>query len=279
MEFWKMHGAGNDFIIVDNRKRVMENKSQTAIEVCDRHFGVGADGLVLVEDSQAYDIKMDFYNSDGSHATMCGNAIRCFVKYVFDNKILDKAAFIVETGDGPKEATVLNTDEKESVVKVDMGRWDFSAPTVIPSLTDSNGKEYICHQIEVLDRSFELSCVHMGVPHGVILVDEICEEDTKRYGSVLEKHPDFPQGINVNFVKVIDESHIEVDTWERGAGKTLACGTGICSSAIIANFLNKIGKTVEVKASGGILKVTMNSGSVIMEGKAVTICKGTTVHI
>ncbi|NLK71745.1 MAG: diaminopimelate epimerase [Clostridiales bacterium] len=279
MEFWKMHGAGNDFIIVDNRKKVIENKPQTAIEVCDRHFGVGADGLVLVEYSQAYDIKMDFYNSDGSHATMCGNAIRCFVKYVFDNKILDKAAFTVETGDGPKEATVLNTDEKESVVKVNMGRWDFSAPTVIPNITDANGKEYICQQIEVLDKSFELSCVHMGVPHGVILVDEICEEDTIRYGSVLEKHPDFPQGINVNFVKVIDESHIEVDTWERGAGKTLACGTGICSSAIIANFLNKIGKTVEVKAAGGILKVTLNSGSVIMEGKAVTICKGTTVHI
>lgn len=269
IDFAKMQGAGNDFIIVDNRQNDVINKLQMAVKVCDRHFGVGADGFMLVESSHISDIKMAFYNSDGSEATMCGNAIRCFARFVYDEGIIEKNTFDVETGDGIKTVSVLESTEIESMVKVDMGSWEFSSPTL-----NQNSDEIMNQKIKADDNVLEISCVHMGVPHGVIFVDEIDENKTIQYGSVIEKNSIFPQGINVNFTKVIDPKSMYVDTWERGAGKTLACGTGACSAVIIAHRLGKVGQEVAVNVAGGQLKINLMNDKITMEGKAVTICKG-----
>lgn len=274
MDFWKMHGAGNDFIIIDNRDNRINDKSYWAQQLCDRHFGIGADGFMLVEVSSTCDIKMSFYNSDGTLAGMCGNGIRCFSKYVYDQGICNQKKFLVETGDGPKEIVVVDANVKESTVRVNMGSWNFKDLSLSSYDELCMGKEITCY-----DHSFQIYCVHMGVPHSVIFTDEIKEENTVRYGSVIEKMPEFPNGTNVNFVKVLDKNKIIVDTWERGAGKTLACGTGVCSSVIIANKLSKTEKEVYVKVAGGDLKITLlPDDTAVMEGKAVTICKGSIVE-
>ncbi len=275
MEFWKMQGAGNDFIIVDNRDETILDKSHRAVQACDRHFGMGADGFMLVEKSDTHDVKMVYYNSDGSLASMCGNGIRCFSKYVYDQGICTKKSFSVETGDGPKEINILSSEDQESVVCVNMGQWNFSSTAIIHN---SKGQEYICNKIKIEDQYFEISCVYMGVPHCIIFTDEINEQVTAHYGGLIEKHPIFSQGTNVNFVQVIDEANLIVDTWERGAGKTLACGTGVCSAVIMANRFNKTSKEVYVKIAGGELKITLLPNSTaLMEGKAVKICQGTMI--
>lgn len=272
MDFWKMHGAGNDFIITDNRNGQIINNSQTAIAVCDRHLGIGADGFIMVEESKKNDVRMSFYNSDGSEATMCGNGLRCFAKYVHDNQIVGKNKFTVETGDGEKRVEILDSSEKESTVSINMGKWDFSSQTIG---VDTSEKEFIDQDILSEGKTFKISCVHMGVPHGVVFVDEVKAEDTVKYGSSIEKNKLFKKGVNVNFVQIADSENLIVDTWERGAGKTLACGTGVCSSVILANRLKNISTTVNVMVPGGQLKISiLPDASILMTGKAVTICKG-----
>lgn len=270
INFTKMHGAGNDFIIVDNRQFNISNPSELALKACDRHFGVGADGFMLVEPSDNCEIKMNFYNSDGSKATMCGNGLRCFSKFVYDEGIVSKDSFKVETGDGIKQITIIESNQREAIVKVDMGQWTFSLPMI-----NQDSEKVMTKKIAVDNKEIEIACVHMGVPHGVVFVDEIDEKQTVEYGSVIEKDKMFPQGINVNFSKVVNQHCMNVDTWERGAGKTLACGTGVCSSVIVANCLGKIAQDVIVNVAGGQLKITItDDDKVMMEGKAVTICKG-----
>ncbi len=270
IEFTKLHGAGNDFIVVDNRSNKIDNKHQWVVKACDRHFGVGADGFMLVEHSENSNIKMDFYNADGSHSTMCGNGLRCFSKFVYDEGIVRKDVFDVETGDGIKSVSIIESDKNESVIRVDMGKWLFRSPTV-----NHLSEEVMNKKIMVDQEKLEISCVHMGVPHGIVFVDEINEDFTCRYGRKIEKDPFFPQGINVNFVKIINKEHIVVDTWERGAGKTLACGTGSCASVIIGHRLEKVSDEAVVDVAGGQLKIKLYEDYVTMEGKAVRICTGT----
>ena len=267
MEFSKMHGAGNDFIIIDNRNLIIADKVSLVKRACHRHFGIGADGFMFVEKSNISDIKMSFYNSDGSEATMCGNGIRCFAKYVFDKKIVDKKEFAIETGDGIKNITVVKDSPKESIISVGMGTWR--------GYRDKNEKVIDTQNIESEGISFDIHCIHMGVPHGVIFVEHIDENITTKHGQKIEKNRLFPEGINVNFVKVVDPCHLLVDTWERGAGKTLACGTGVCSSAVISNIKRNTEKEVEVKVPGGTLYIKIdNEGTVTMEGSATNICEG-----
>ena len=271
MNFWKMHGAGNDFILVDNRNNIYENKNELAKAVCNRHFGIGADGFMVAEKSDEYDIKMIYYNSDGSDASMCGNGIRCFSKYAHDNKMVDGDTFTVETADGPKIIDIIRIDEKKSIVSVDMGQWQYNSNSVP---VNSSEAEYIDKDITVNDKNFKISCVHMGVPHSVIFVDKINEEQTCKYGAEIEKDKLFPENINVNFVEIVSDNYIKVDTWERGAGKTLACGTGVCSAAIISNRLKGINSKVEVEVAGGKIQIEVKDKKVIMTGEAATICKG-----
>lgn len=273
MNFWKMHGAGNDFIIADNRNMRIKNKKETARAVCDRHFGVGADGFIMAEESENADIRMSYYNSDGSEAAMCGNGLRCFAKYVFDSGIVKKDSFVVETGDGEKCVTIVESSENESMVAVSMGSWDFSP---IKIGVDTSENEYLDKEIISEGKLFKISCVHMGVPHGVIFVDSLDSEIAEKYGPEIEKNKIFKEGINVNFVEIADKENLKVETWERGAGKTLACGTGVCSSAIVANRLKNVSPTVNVKVQGGLLKISvLPEGGVIMTGPAAAICKGT----
>ena len=269
IKFSKLHGAGNDFILVDNRNNCVSDKREWVMKACNRHFGVGADGVMFVEDSKDCDVKMDFWNSDGTHSTMCGNGIRCFAKFVYDNDIVNKESFEVETRDGIKIVRVVDSSEIESTISVDLGNWAFSSPAIDKSLSEIMNKK-----IQAQDREFEISCVYMGVPHGIIYVDKIDEDVTCRYGSIIEKNPLFPEGMNVNFVKIVDKNHIEVDTWERGAGKTLACGTGSCAAVIISHRLGKLDGDVKVDVPGGQLKISLSENKVIMEGKATNICKG-----
>lgn len=273
MQFWKLHGVGNDFVAIDGRIDNIDAEcySDIAKKLCHRHFGIGADGLLVVKNSDNCDVEMVYYNSDGSRANMCGNGLRCFCKYVYDNKIVTKDEFTVYTLDGVKKIK-LNTKEGNILsIKVNMGKPNFN-PKFIP--VDTIKKEFIKESIQVEDKIFEISSVLMGVPHTIVFVEDLNKDDVYKYGPLLEKNNIFPKNTNVNFVKIEDEENISVYTWERGCGYTLGCGTGMTASVIISNLLNKVKNVVNVKSEGGIVKIDI-SDDIYMIGNAVKICEGT----
>ncbi len=272
LKFSKMQGAGNDFVLINGLEQPVDDLSGLAQKLCDRHFGIGADGMMVVNHSEVADIQMIYYNSDGSRGEMCGNGIRCFSKFVFEKGIVTKTSFQVETLSGVKGILLTISEGKVEDVAVDMGPWDFET-VKIP--VDTSKPAFIRETINVEGEALEVSCVLMGVPHAVVFVDEIKEAETVRLGSYIEKMQLFPKKINVNFVKVVNEKNILVDTWERGAGKTLACGTGACASVIIAHRLGHCGADVNVKVPGGELQIYIREDCrVMMEGKAAFICDG-----
>ena len=250
MKFWKLHGIGNDFVAIDGRfdNKDASDYSEYAKAVCHRKFSVGADGLLVVKNSDNCDVEMVYYNADGSRAAMCGNGLRCFVKFVYDNNIVRKEEFSVNTLDGIKKVKINLKGEEIDTIKVNMGNGSFLCED-IPAI--SNNKVFIGENIDVLDKNFEVNAMLMGVPHVVILVDDISIEEVCNYGPLLEKNKNFPKGTNVNFVKIEDNNNIIVSTWERGCGYTLGCGTGMTASAIICNYLGKVNKSVNAKSEGG----------------------------
>ena len=217
MKFWKLHGIGNDFIAIDGRfdSKKESEYSQLAKDVCHRRFSVGADGLLVVKNSESADVEMVYYNSDGSRAAMCGNGLRCFVKFVYDNNIVNKKEFDVDTLDGIKKIKVNTINEKIDSIKVNMGKGSFLCKD-IPAVC--NEKIFINETINILDKEFKISAMLMGVPHAVIFVDELNLDEVHKYGKEIEKNKIFSQGTNVNFVKVEDNNNISVHTWERGCG-------------------------------------------------------------
>ncbi len=249
MEFCKYQGAGNDFVIADNMFLSISAADipELAASVCDRRFGVGADGFVLAEPSDSADVKMNFYNADGSEASMCGNGIRCFAKFVTDHDIIKKAEFSVETGDGIKHIQVLEKTPSVTRVRVDMGT--FSDKRAVESC------------------GFETVAMHLGVPHAVIFADTDAAEgmgalDALAYanGHDIEYSGEFaPARTNVNFVRIVNNETILCSTWERGAGKTLACGTGACSSAVAAHFEKGLSDRLKVIMPGGEVIVTVSA--------------------
>lgn len=273
INFSKMHGAGNDFILCRAEDIDGIEYSYLAKKVCDRHFGIGADGLMVVEGSATSDIKMNYFNSDGSIGEMCGNGIRCFSKFVYEKEIVAKEVFTVETLAGEKEINLnLAEDGKVDKILVDMGIPSLSSKEV-PVLTDK--ENFINENICLEDSTYTLSSILMGVPHTVIFVSELKEEDVCSIGSEIEKLDIYPRNTNVNFAQVVSENYIKVDTWERGAGKTLACGTGVCASVFVANLLDYVGKRVEVSVPGGKLYIYIEEDNrVFMEGTAEFICDG-----
>ena len=272
MKFWKLHGAGNDFVAIKEIDDEFFDYSKFASNVCHRHFGIGADGLLVAQKSQIADIKMMYYNSDGSIAKMCGNGLRCFVRYVYDNRYLSKNSFTVETLAGIFSVEIeLDGLNQIRYIKVKMGEPIFK-PELIPVNTEK--AEFIKEDIKILDKTFNVSTILVGVPHTVIFVDEINKETVLQYGPQIEKHEYFPQKSNVNFVEIIDASHIKVYTWERGCGYTLACGTGICASAFISNYLGKSSNKVMVESEGGIIHIEIDNKCIYMKGEAVKICEG-----
>lgn len=273
MKFWKLQGIGNDFIAIDGRYDNIANDEygNLAKKVCHRRFSVGADGLLVVKNTDIADIEMVYYNSDGSRAAMCGNGIRCFVKFVYDNDIIKKEEFDVYTLDGVKKININFKDEELDTVKVNMGDGSFK-PCDVP--VNTNKEVFINETIHVLDKEFTVSSMLMGVPHTVVFVEDIDMEDINKYGPLIEKHEIFPKNTNVNFVKVIDDSNIVVRTWERGCGYTLGCGTGMTASVVISNYLNKVGKSVNVTSEGGCIKIDLVDNQAYMSGSAQKICEG-----
>lgn len=259
MKFSKMHGAGNDFIMFNGITEKLPDFSELAKKVCDRHFGIGADGILVLEESQVADIKMTYYNADGSKAEMCGNGIRCFAKYAYDNNYISKEEIEVETLAGIIKPKVILTENRVEKVKVNMGS---------PNLKFAN------RNIEVEGIKFTMSHLIMGPPHVVIFVDEVDGIDVKRIGPIIEKDSLFPEGTNVNFCKIKDNNNVEVLTWERGSGQTLACGTGASAVGVIASSLGLTNNKVNIHLLGGVLEIEVVDDIVFLTGPAELICQG-----
>lgn len=271
MKFTKMHGAGNDYIYIDAQKEKIFNPSLLAQKLSDRHFGIGSDGLVLIHPSDKADFRMQMFNSDGSEAEMCGNAIRCVAKYVYDKKLTSKKTIAIETLSGIKFIDLV-FDETGNVTgaAVDMGAPIFE-PKQIP--VDMDGDRIVNRPLEVDGKTYYITCVSMGNPHCAVFLDEIQSLDLNLLGPKFENHKVFPRRVNAEFVKVIDKNNIELRVYERGAGETLACGTGACA-AVVASYINGYtNNEVNVSLKGGILKIKYDN-TVMMTGNAVTVFEG-----
>lgn len=270
MRFTKMHGAGNDFILIKGEDLQGRDPSELAKTMCHRRFGIGADGLMVVLPSTSADVRMEYYNSDGSLAAMCGNGIRCFSKFVHDMKVVTKTDFSVETRAGIKYIQLIKSG-KEIRVKVSMGTPDLMAREV-PAGIDA--PRVWAYPVEANGATYPIYAIRMGVPHTMVLVDALSDELTESAGPVIERNRIFPERTNVNFVQVVSREAMKVDTWERGAGHTLACGTGVCASVWIAHEIGQVDTVVRVETPGGQLMITLDGNEVIMEGGAETICTG-----
>lgn len=261
-----MHGLGNDFIFFENLDNKEMDYSKLAIKLCHRQLGIGADGIIAVLPSGIADLRMRIINADGSEANMCGNAIRCFAKYAYERGLVETKTFRIETFAGIIIPEVMTENNEVVAVKVNMGKPQLER-TAIPMLGDEN--EAIETTISVGETSIKLTSLLMGVPHAMVYVDDLTHIDLERTGRSIEKHPSYPKGTNVNFVQVLSDDRIRVRTWERGAGATLACGTGSCASAV-ASFLNKhTGRKVAVELQYGQLDIEWTEdGIVFMTGPA-----------
>lgn len=273
MKFTKMQGCGNDYVYVNGFEEVIVNIPETAIKISDRHFGVGSDGLVLILPSESSDFRMRMFNADGSEAEMCGNAIRCVGKYVYDNKMIDQTTISIETLAGVKVLALTIVDGLVTYARVDMGEPVLKAQD-IPVLSDL---EPVVGEIIAIDqRAYAMTCVSMGNPHAITFVDEISDDHVHVVGPKLEIHAAFPKKTNVEFVKVIDDETLEMRVWERGSGETLACGTGACAT-LVASVLNGLSKRkAAVNLLGGQLMIEWDekTNHVFMSGPAVTVFNG-----
>lgn len=275
MQFTKMHGAGNDYIYVNCFEETVENPEQTAIRVSDRHFGIGADGLVLICPSEKADFFMDIYNADGSRAKMCGNATRCVAKYVYDNKMTDREEITLETLSGIKVIKMTVENGKAASARVNMGE-PILEGAKIPTKFD--GKTVVSQKLTIENKDYAVTCVSMGNPHCIVYTEApVRTLDLPRIGPNFENHPMFPDRINTEFIRVVSETELDMRVWERGSGETLACGTGACA-AVVASVLNRYcgrGTDVKVNLLGGTLVINWSeNGEVYMTGPAETVCTG-----
>ncbi len=274
MKFTKMHGIGNDYVYVNCLEETIENPSETAIKVSDRHFGIGSDGLILIKPSKVADFEMAMYNADGSRGEMCGNGIRCVAKYVYDKGLTDKTRISIETLAGIKYLDLTIENGKVAFVRVNMGAPELTAEK-IPVLSDT--KEVIRQPLAVDGREYPVTCVSMGNPHCITFMEEdVRELDLTNIGPSFENHEKFPKRINTEFVNVIDRKTLRMRVWERGSGETLACGTGACATAVAAIVNGLTEEEVTVKLSGGDLNIRWDreANLVYMTGPATTVFDG-----
>ena len=270
INFVKMHGAGNDYIYVDGMKQTIPNESEAAKKLSDRHFSVGGDGLIIIKKGTVADYEMVMYNSDGSRGAMCGNGIRYVAKYLFDNGYTDGEEFTVESMGAVKKIKVNTVNGKAVTARVDMGKPILKASDV-PVIT--NGERCINQPITINDREFKMTCVSMGNPHAVMFIDESPKDfDLNHYGKIAEQSTDiFPDRVNAEFAKIVDRSNIEMRVYERGAGETLACGTGSCATAVAAILNGYCDNNVTIHLLGGDLQIEWSgdeNDSIIMTGPA-----------
>jgi len=277
LKFTKMHGLGNDYVYINCMDQsvddLMKDPARTARLISDRHFGIGSDGLVLILPSDIADFKMRMFNSDGSEAEMCGNAIRCVGKYVYDNGFTQKTSLSIETRAGVKHLDMMVKNNKVELVKVDMGEPVLS-PADIPVISDK--PRFISQQVEIGSEVYALTCVSMGNPHAIVYVNDVESFPVDKVGPKLENHFLFPRKINVEFAQVIDRDIVKMRVWERGAGETMACGTGACA-VLVASVLNCLTRRkATIKLLGGDLLVEWNEfeNHVYMTGPAVKVFDG-----
>lgn len=266
LNFTKMHGLGNDFIIIDDREGRLTALPELSKRLCNRRFGIGADQLILVRDSDIADFRMLIYNPDGSEAEMCGNGVRCFARYLLRIGITNKEDLKIET-----KAGIIKTKVREDLVEVDMGEPRFE-PEDIPVRLDAR---VISHPLRVLDEEFSITCVSMGNPHTVIFLRDISAFPVDRFGPVIENHTLFPQRTNVEFARVVSEREIEMRVWERGAGETMACGTGACATLVAAVLNGLTHRRATVHLRGGDLDILWGEDNhIYMTGPAEEVFVG-----
>ncbi len=285
MRFTKMHGAGNDYVYVDGfRDELPPDPSATAIEISNRHTGIGADGLVLICQSDIADAEMRMFNADGSEAEMCGNGIRCVAKYLHDHGIVEKEKIMIATGDGIKTLDVFVEGGKVTSVRVDMGVPKLAA-TEIPTLIEENASQVVNAAIEVDGKQLRVTCVSMGNPHCVIFVDELSidpistsemDDLVLRLGPEIETDPRFPDRTNVEFVTVISPAEVRQRTWERGSGETMACGTGASAVCVAGVLVGRTERRLTCHLLGGTLQLDWDEASnhVFMTGPAQEVFRG-----
>ena len=266
IEFTKMHGLGNDYIYIDitdkQKSDIKENElPKIARFLSNRHFGIGGDGIILIEKSEIADFKMRIFNSDGTEAEMCGNGIRCFAKYIYENGLTKKENLKIETLAGIKEIKLIKNDKnKIEKIEVNMG---------IPKIEEKI-------RLKILNKEFEITNISMGNPHAVIFVDDVEKVDLEKYGPVIENNKYFPNRTNVEFVEILDKNLVKMRVWERGAKETYACGTGACA-VVVAGYINNLNKRkVKVLLKGGELEINWKekTNEIYMTGIATEVFKG-----
>ena len=274
MRFTKMQGAGNDYVYVNCFEQTVENAPELARRISDRHFGVGSDGLILIAPSDVADVQMIMYNADGSRAQMCGNGIRCVGKYAHDRGLTDKTVLTVETLAGIKTLTLhLGPDGQTESVTVDMGE-PVLAPARIPVRAD--GARAVDISVEAAGRTWRATCVSMGNPHAVIFVRDVDSLDLPKIGPEFEHHALFPERTNTEFCQVLPDGALKMRVWERGAGETLACGTGACATLVAANLTERSGRAATLKLRGGDLAISwdVQNNHIFMTGPATFVFDG-----
>lgn len=273
MKFTKMQGLGNDYVYINGFIEKIGNPAELAVKISDRHFGIGSDGLILINPSSVADFEMEMYNADGSRGEMCGNGIRCVAKYVYDYGLIDKTQISVETLSGIKYLVLTVENQKVVQVRVDMGKPELK-PDRIPILAE--GETVINVPIEVDGREYKMTGVSMGNPHVVIYMDDIQHLDIEQIGPKFENHECFPNRINTEFVKVLDRNTVEMRVWERGSGETLACGTGACAVAVACVLGGLTEEKISVRLLGGDLFIEWDreKDTVYMTGPAEVVFDG-----
>lgn len=274
IKFTKMHGIGNDYVYINCFEQGIDNPSELAIKMSPRRFSVGADGVILICPSDVADAKMRMFNLDGSEGKMCGNGIRCVGKFVYDNNIAHKETITVETLSGIKTLKITDKDGFADTITVDMGIAEF-APEKIPAKACC--QSIIDTAITVNEKNYNITAVSMGNPHAVTFCDEIDSLNLKEIGPSFEHHELFPEQVNTEFIRVIDDKTLQMRVWERGSGETFACGTGACAAAVAAvvNGYCKHNVEITVHLVGGDLFITYTEdGRVFMRGPATTVFDG-----
>lgn len=276
LTFSKMHGIGNDYIYINCFQETVTDPEKLSIFMSNVRFGVGSDGLVLILPSEVADFRMRIFNADGSEAMMCGNATRCVGKYVYEHGMTDKTEVSLETNSGIKYLTlyVNEATNKVDAVKVDMGK-AILKPAEIPVADD--GDRFIAKPVVVDGVSYDMTCVSMGNPHAVVFLPEIDSLDLEKMGPSFEHHPLFPNRVNTEFIRVIDDHTLQMRVWERGSGETFACGTGACAAAVasVLNSYCKREQEILIHLRGGDLRIIYhNDESVTMIGPATFIFEG-----
>ena len=282
MKFTKMHGLGNDFILIDCMERTLPRPSNTSKKLCHRRFGIGADQVLLLHKSKIADFRMRIFNADGGEVEMCGNGIRCLTKYIWDNKLSSKKNLRIETLAG-----IITVERAGNMVRVDMGEPVLEPERIPVNLSQKSKSEdsllvtrhsslIIDYPLRISDREFKITCVSMGNPHTIIFVKGIDNFPVNHYGPLIENHQLFPKRTNVEFIQVIDAGNIKLRVWERGSGETMACGTGASAGAVACHLKGLTGRDIKVHLPGGELFIEWSGkdNHIYMTGPAVEVFSG-----